>query len=132
MIDATLVTTHLFRTTQQVTSFVYTVPTVLAGAVSDEIRFAIDNANEGKIIGVRFICTSTDFDISIRADGGISVPAIEEIYKGSNIYREYSEMDLGLYYCTPDQEDYLYMVLTNSDAVNATGVIDVEFLISCL
>jgi len=131
IVNATLTASHVFRSAFQEASYQFTGPSVAAGGgVSDDIRMAIDQGGEGKLIGVRVACNSEDFDISVRTEPDVTPPSVREILRVIDNDERYDGTTLGVFYWNPDGEDYLYLVLTNNDALNATGALSIELIIS--
>lgn len=131
IVNATLTASHVFRSAFQEASYQFTGPSVAAGGgVSDDIRMAIDQGGEGKLIGVRVACDSEDFDISIRTEPDVTPPSVSEILRVIDNDERYDGTTLGIYFWNPGEEDYLYLVVVNNDAVNATGVLKIELVIS--
>jgi hypothetical protein len=126
MPPADLISTHEFRTIQNTTRFRFQIDSIAAGATSEEMSLAISQCGEGKFVGFKIVCDSTDFDVSIRADSGVTVPHIDEVLDVENINLEYTDFDIDAYYVNADGEDLLYLVIINTDVVNATGTIDFE------
>ena len=130
VVNATPIATHAFNSAFQEVSYQFTGPSVAAGGgVSDDIRMAIDQGGEGKLIGVRVACNSEDFDISIRTLHSVTPPSVREILRVIDNDERYDGMDLGIYYWTPGEEDYLYIAVTNNDVVNPTGPLSIELII---
>lgn len=143
IVNATPVATHAFHSAGQEVSYQFTAPSVAAGGgVSDDIRMAlyeaqtindaeslINQGGEGKLIGVRVACDSGGFDVSIRTDYDVTPPSVREILRVVDNDERYDGTTLGIYYRNPDGEDYLYLVVTNNDAVNPTGVLNIELII---
>ena len=130
MIDASLIKTYTFRSDEQIVSFKYTIPSINAGGTSDTVRCAIADANEGKLVGFNVSCGSEDFDISLRTAETVVTPSLNEILNILGIFQRKDTTKLSRYYANEDSEDYMYLVLTNNDAVNNTGVVSFELLLS--
>ena len=123
---ATLISTHEFRSIQNITRFRFQMPSVAAGTTSEEISLAVSECGEGRFVGFKIVCDSTDFDVSIRSNDGVTPPHIDEVLDTENINLEYTDFNIFAYYRNTDGNDLLYLVIINTDAVNATGVIDFE------
>lgn len=208
MIDASFVRAYTFRSVDQLTSYVYMVPSIGPGCTSDEIRFLIvdrskrlkeevihgslncrDNishsatkvfevkrgsfvyvegrdwvcrnshidwsrtglepnpgetytveyaitndpiavCNAGKIETLRIACESVNFDVSIRSGAGVVIPSIEEVLRVTEIDQYYSSQSFSILFYNVTEENYLYGVITNTDPINVTGVVSIEFIIS--
>jgi len=141
-VNATLVASHVFHSAFQEVSYQFTSTSIAAGGGEDDIQMALwieDTVNdaptvlgqggEGKLIGVRVACNSTDFDVSVRTERGVTPPSVREILRVEDNDERYDGTSLGIYYWNPDEEDYLYLVLTNNDGANATGVLHIELII---
>ena len=141
-VNATLAATHAFHSAGQEVSYQFTSTSIAAGGGEDEIRMAlwatqtidgdehqVRQGGEGKLIGVRVACESEDFDVSIRTDPGVTRPSIREILRDEDEDERYDGTTLGIYYWNAEREDYLYLVITNNDAVNPTGEIHIELII---
>lgn len=127
IVNATLVASHAFNSVFREMSYQFLGPSVAAGGeVSDDIRMAIAQGGEGKLIGVRVACNSDDFDVSIRTEAGITPPSVREILRVVDNVERYDGAELGIYYWNPDEEDYLYMVITNNDT---SGALSIELVI---
>jgi hypothetical protein len=130
MPDATLVSKG-FIGGGRVKQYRFSYATVLAGQTSAEIKLNLD-VKYGSMVGIGVVCpTSVDFDFSLRQKTGVTPPDNDEIIKVENItpgsYKEFfsipfKNMDAAVI-------DALYLKVTNTDAVNATGVIAIELLI---
>lgn len=132
MINATLVKT--FRSTEKAGTYRFTAPTVLAGATSDEIKLRVPRANI--LSGVKMACASVDFDASFRQKAGITAPNIDEIFAVEDVNRAFqiTDPDIRIPYCNQDSplDDALYLVIVNTDAVNATGTVTIDITIEDL
>jgi len=143
MIVAELVKKEHFRTVNNIWSYVFTVPSILAGEVSDEIRFDLD-VEDNLLDTVKINCLSANYDISCRQIpnvGPIGTLSIEEFLRVVEINQTYYENQLGIYFTnnevipSPTEESpqhtnpYFYMLLSNKDAVE-TGEITFEFMVS--
>lgn len=121
-----LTATHEFRTIRNVTRFRFQMDSIAAGEASEEISLAVNECGEGKLVGFKIVCDSIDYDVSIRANDNITVPHIDEIFDVEDINLEYSDFDIFAYYTNANEEDILYLIIINTDAVNPTGIINFE------
>ena len=118
--------------TQQWLECYFSLPTVLAGATSDTIRFLLSPFVH--LQSLKVSCDSVDYDLSFRNRNGITVPSVHEIFKVTNINLSHYDNDVRVPSINSDspQEGYLYLVITNTDAVNPTGLIQIQITISQL
>lgn len=133
IVDATSIPVEKFRSVRQLRSFRFTIPSVAAGVgvVSDEFRSPL-TTNEISLLTFRIACLSTKYDISLRTKAGVVLPSINEILQVSDIDLNYQESDLRIVASNsdvPEGKD-VYLVITNKDPVNATGIIEYELIIS--
>ena len=118
--------------TQQWLECYFSLPTVLAGATSDTIRFLLSPFVH--LQSLKVSCDSVDYDLSFRNRNGITVPSVHEIFKVTNINLSHYDNDVRVPSINSDspQEGYLYLVITNTDAVHPTGLIQIQITISQL
>jgi len=118
--------------TQQWLECYFSLPMVLAGATSDTIRFLFSPYVYFHALKVS--CNSVDYDLSFRNRNGITVPSVHEIFKVTNINLSHYDNDVRVPSINSDspQEGYLYLVITNTDAVHPTGLIQIQITISQL
>lgn len=89
------------------------------------------NLDSGKIDGFRIATASTNYTVELYTESGTSSPTITKIFEVSEINQEYAEMGMDIVYTNTDTTDInnMYLVLTNMDAVNATGEFEFEFIL---
>ena len=116
--------TNTFRINNNVTSYKFTLPSI-ATSGSDEVQ--LPTSLKGVIQGIRIVSTSVDYTISLRTQQSLTTPSINEILKIENINLDHNEVNLLIPYIC---EEYLYLLITNNDSTNATGVIDLELIAS--
>ena len=103
-----------------------TTGSVAASSTSDEIRItAFENA---VLKELDVSCSSTDFDISLRTSAGASANSSDEKLKVTSENLHYYETDLNITLVTRGTP-YIYLVITNNDAVNATGTITIDLVL---
>jgi len=105
------------------------VPDSSGDLTTEEIRLSTPHFTEGVIFGVRIACSSGNYAISLRTSPDLTLPSIEEVYRYILINERHSENGLDIWYFNPVPEEYLYVVITNSDGVNATGTVHLELVI---
>lgn len=108
----------------------YSADSVAASSTSDEIVCGL-NIDSAKIDGFRIATNSTNYTVQVFTETSATSPTITKILDISEINLEYSEMGLNIVYTNTDSTDVnnLYLVLTNADAVNATGEFEFEFIL---
>ena len=86
---------------------------------------------DGIIDSVAVKCNSTDFDVVIRDMAGQTSPSIEDIIEFTHENLFFFNNKMALYFRNADnpQNNNLYITVTNNDAVNATGTIDVKLIL---
>ena len=114
--------TNTFRTNNNVTSYKFTLPSIAASG-SDEVQ--LPTSLKGVIQGIRIVSTSVNYTISLRTQQSLTTPSINELLKIENINLDHNEVNLLIPYIC---EEYLYLLITNIDSSNATGVIDLELI----
>ena len=88
------------------------------------------NIFNGVLRGVSVACDSEDFDVSIRTKSNGQANSVDEIYRVVDIdkYRSDDNLFQGWVNGDTPSSSKLYVVLTNTDAVNATGTITVKIV----
>ncbi len=115
---------NIFRINNNITLCKFTLPSIAASS-SEEIQ--LPTSVKGVIQGIRIVSTSVNYTISLRTQQSLIAPSINEILKIENINLYHNEVDLLIPYIC---EEYLYLLVTNIDSTNATGVIDLELIAS--
>ena len=110
----------------------FSLPTILATKTSDTIRFLL--SSYVYIQALKIVCASVDYSLSFRNRKGITVPSLHEILKVNNINLKHQDTEVKVPAINSDspQEDYLYLVITNTDGANATGIIQMQITVSQL
>jgi len=87
-----------------------------------------DKFHSGVLRGMAVSCDSTDFDVSLRTKSNGQVNSLDEIYRVENInqYRKDTGLEIGWMNGDSPLKGSLYLVLTNNDGANATGVVNAE------
>lgn len=85
----------------------------------------------GKIKEIHVKTSSDDFGISIRTKKTVTAPDINEIYNVTNQNLTFSHVDLNQYYINQENPRLaeLYIIIDNTSGTQATGVIDLQFII---
>ena len=130
MIDATLVATEEFRSVGSKMLYRYTIPTILAATTGELVRLPATMA--GKLLDLKVVCDSLDYNVSLRSKETVTPPSIAEILLQQSVNKVYmaSEIDIIYYNGNTIPDDFLYIEIDNIDAVNATGEIELELIIS--
>jgi len=130
MITATQVRHIIFPGTANIHLFRFTIPSLNASSISDEIKFVLNGP--AKIENFRIACASKNFHFSLRLESGVLLPSIEEIYKVIDCYQTEFDDHLDLFWAKPPgaDENNLYAYIQNNDGV-ATGTITFEFVMVC-
>jgi len=116
-----------FRTNTLIRSRLLSIESI---PISSSLDIQISGMTNGIIRGLRIYNNSLDYNISLRI-GSTAPPSIKELLKAINIEKVYSEILLFLPYVTVSEaNDSLYLLVTNNDSVNATGVFSVEIIYS--
>ncbi len=130
-ITATYIETETFNTIHEWKAFRFTIPSIIAGGTSDEIVFTCsDFPKEGEIHTIRVVCASTDFDFSLRGEAGVTTPDISEFYLSQNNDGKIIDLNNSIIWSNnePTEVNEMYGKITNTDGVNATGLIQFEFI----
>lgn len=87
-----------------------------------------DNVHMGILKGVNVSCNSQNFNVSIRSATKVKPNMRDEIfrYDGANCKFLEDNLDIGWINGDTPRNNYLYVVVTNKDLSNATGVINVQ------
>ena len=130
MIVATLVHQISFPGIDNICLYRFSVPSIGASSISDDIQFALNTP--AKFENIRVSCASTNYDFSIRLESGITLPSLEEIYRAVNLNRTFSDDLIEVWWGKPTGADMnnLYGVITNSSGT-ATGEVTFEFILRC-
>lgn len=113
----------------------FSIPTVSASTTS--AYYYVELPAFGYIDAVRVLSagTSTDYDLYLGSVDNFTVDTMNNFLSLAGLDAGgYNETDLKIYYCNQDTavSDKVYLKVTNSDAVNATGIISVEFVLYSL
>lgn len=131
MIVPTLIRQIDFPGTDNVCLYRYSIPSVPASTISDEIEFTF--SNPAKFENVRIACLSKNYQFSLRLEPLATIPSIEEIYNVISISESYFDDNMDVWWAKPvgiDQHK-LYGKIKNVDSVNATGTVLFEFVLIC-
>ena len=87
-----------------------------------------DNVHMGVLRGVNVSCGSENFNVSIRSATKAKPNSRDEIFRYDGANSKLLEDDLNVGWINGDtpRNNNLYVVVTNKDLVNATGVINVQ------
>lgn len=130
MITATLIHQINFPGTQNTCLYRFTIPSILATSISDEIKFGLNN--HARIENLRISCSSLNYNFSLRLESGITPPSIEEIYDVVNANDTYLDNRVNVYWAKESgiDENNLYGLIKNLSG-DATGIITFEFVLTC-
>ncbi len=119
-----------------------TAANVAVSSTSDEIKIALVVTDEDSVTqrdesviikAVSISCSSTDFDTSLRTKGGAAVNTVDEVYQRTASNLDFSDTGLWIPFGNQDgaahKIPYIYLVITNDDAGNATGTITIEITV---
>lgn len=128
MEEATFVSlTHV----QNVKFYRFTIPSIAAGATSDE--YSIEVPRKGMLVSLGIIApTSVDFDFTLRQKTGITYPDQDIFFAAEDINKQYKDYIFGLPYFNNDTPitNKLYIVIVNTDAINVSGIFQLELAIA--
>ncbi len=112
----------------------FTLSTVAADSTGGgPLEFTVpDNQNfhSGILRGIKISCDSTDFDVSLRTQSNALVDTVKELYRVIDVNKYVSDEGLKVGWINTDTPaaKKLYLVLTNNDLQNPTGVVSVEIM----
>ena len=132
IVSATLVYRIDFPGTQNICLWRFTVPSVPAASISDDIEF--DMYGKSQIVNIRISNKSTNYNFSLRLQPAVTPPSIEEIYDIINASDTVLDNRVDVYFAKdPEQPDCdkIYGQIKNLDNNLATGVITFEFVFVC-
>lgn len=124
MADATYVS---LTRVQNVKHYRFTIPSIIAGATSAE--YGLEVPRKGHLVSFGIVApTSVDFDFTLRQKTGITYPNQDIILEVENINKQYKEFLFCIPYFNNDttETNKLYIIIVNTDAINASGVFQVE------
>jgi len=111
--------------------YTFQAPSILKADTSDVIEFPLSSFFT--LERFKIVCGSLDFSVSIRTKKDLSLPSLYEVLTYDNLnLKNPNNVAVNEYMINSDypETSNLYMVITNTDAVNHTGVIWFQFLIS--
>ncbi|WP_370574767.1 hypothetical protein [Methanomethylovorans sp.] len=123
--DATLMSRKELGT-NGLKQYLFDIVGLATNTVSAETRFEF--GQEGFLVcGLHFACSSTNVNLSLCDQSGVSTPSVHEVFTQSSINQSYSDYTLGIpiFHDT----DSLYSIVGNKDTANHTGSISILFLI---
>jgi hypothetical protein len=131
MITATLERFIDFPGTENYNLYRFSVPSIPASTISDDILFAMHTP--AKLENLRVVCNSRNYSLSLRLESGVTVPSIEEVYSVIQVSQSYHDDRLEVFFSKDitdiPNKDKLYGVIKNMDGANATGIVYFEFVI---
>lgn len=84
----------------------------------------------GKLKDFHIVCSSTDFNVSIRQKVTITPPSVDEIFNYSNVnlQHSFSNFALSFFNMDTDQTENLYIEIDNTAGID-TGVISIKLVL---
>jgi hypothetical protein len=125
-----------FRSVENLVKYSFTLDAgsgnIANGDETDVVLLAV--AQKGQLVGVSIACNSEDYALSLRTAVSVNLPSVKEIYQVSTINTVRAEYGLEILYTNDDDTsiDALYVVVSNSDAGNETGIIELTLYISVM
>jgi len=113
-----------FRVNNNISQYTFNIASI---PVSSQQEIKLSLSIKGVITGIRVVTQSENYEISIRTQESLTTPSIKEILNITDINKVYNEMSLIIPYSC---EENLYLLVTNNDSVNATGIFDLQLIIS--
>jgi len=113
-----------FRINNNISQYTFNIASI---PVSSQQEIKLSLSIKGVITGIRVVTQSENYEISIRTQESLTTPSIKEILNITDINKVYNEMSLIIPYSC---EENLYLLVTNNDSVNATGIFDLQLIIS--
>lgn len=101
--------------------FEFLMSNVSTNTESANYSFDISPLSFGTLAQVYSVCSSEDYDFSIRDIFGVTVPSVDEIYRSEEINKYENNVGVNV----PFVAGTLYGVLTNNDLTNNTGTITI-------
>jgi len=106
--------------------YVFDVVGLSTNTVSPENEFDFEESIF-TILGLNFACSSTNVNLTLFDESGVSTPSVHQILNQSGINQSFSDNDVGLVVYAATES--LYGIIGNKDITNHTGSISIAFLV---